>query len=55
MTPLLNPPQLAAEEKFVLRNVTWETYEQLLKNYARFSAPRFTYDEGDLEITLRSR
>ncbi len=50
MTTVLNPPQLAAEERFVLRNVTWETYEQLLKNYASFSAPRLTYDQGDLEI-----
>ncbi|MDQ3665972.1 MAG: Uma2 family endonuclease [Acidobacteriota bacterium] len=50
MTTILNPPQLGAEERFVLRNVTWETYEQLLKNYASFSAPRFTYDQGDLEI-----
>ncbi|MCM3870136.1 MAG: Uma2 family endonuclease [Pyrinomonadaceae bacterium] len=50
MTTVLNPPQLGAEERFVLRNVTWETYEQLLKNYSSFSAPRFTYDQGDLEI-----
>src|SRR5437867_2674226 len=50
MTTVLNPPQVAGEERFVLRNVTWETYEQLLKNYESFSAPRFTYDEGDLEI-----
>ncbi len=50
MTTVLNPTQLGAEERFVLRDVTWETYEQLLKNYASFSAPRFTYDQGDLEI-----
>lgn len=50
MTTVLNPPQLGAEERFVLRNVTWETYEQLLKNYEGFSAPRLTYDQGDLEI-----
>lgn len=50
MTTVLNPPQLGAEERILLRNVTWETYEQLLKNYANFSAPRFTYDQGDLEI-----
>jgi Uma2 family endonuclease len=50
MATVLNPPQLGAEERFVLRHVTWETYEQLLKNYATCSAPRFTYDQGDLEI-----
>ncbi len=50
MTTVLNPPQIGAEERFVLRNVSWETYEQLLRNYQNFSAPRFTYDQGDLEI-----
>lgn len=50
MTTVLKPPQIVAEERFVLRNVTWETYEQLLKNYQSFSSPRFTYDQGDLEI-----
>lgn len=50
MTTVLNPPQVAAEERFLLRNVSWETYEQLLKNYQDQSAPRFTYDNGDLEI-----
>jgi Uma2 family endonuclease len=50
MTTVLNPPQIGAEERFLLRNVTWETHEQLLKNYQSFSAPRFTYHQGDLEI-----
>lgn len=50
MTTVLNPPQLGAEERFLLRNVTWETYEQLLRNNASSSTPRLTYDQGDLEI-----
>lgn len=50
MTTVLNPPQVAAEERFVLYNVSWETYEQLLKNYEDQSVPRFTYDHGVLEI-----
>ncbi len=50
MTTVLNPPDLAAEERFVLRNVSWETYEQLLKNYENCSVPRLTYNQGDLEI-----
>ncbi len=49
MTTVLNS-QLAAEKRFVLRNVSWETYEQLLKNYESQGAPRFTFDHGDLEI-----
>ncbi len=44
MTTVLNPPQIGAEERFLLRHVTWETYEQLLKKYESFSAPRITYD-----------
>ena len=50
MTTVLNPPKVIAEERFVLHNVTWETYEQLLRNYQDSSAPHFTYDQGDLEI-----
>ena len=50
MTTVLNSRDVAAEERFVLRNVTWETYEQLLKNYENCSVPRLTYDQGDLEI-----
>ena len=50
MTTVLTPPQLDAEERFVLHNVSWETYEQLLKNYEDQSSPRFTYDHGELEI-----
>ena len=50
MSTVLTPATLAAEERFVLRDVSWATYEQLLTNYAEHSAPRFTYDEGVLEI-----
>ena len=50
MTTVLNPPQVAAEERFVLYNVSWETYEQLLKNYEDQSGPRLTYDNGVLEF-----
>ncbi len=50
MTTVLNPPQTDAEKRFVLHNVSWETYEQLLKNYEDQSGPRFTYDHGELEI-----
>lgn len=50
MTAVLNPPRIDVEERFVLQDVSWETYEQLLKNYESRSVPRFTYDQGDLEI-----
>ena len=39
-----------AEQKVLLSNVSWETYERLLKDHLDSSAPRFTYDRGMLEI-----
>ncbi len=42
-----NPP---GEERVVLHNVSWSTYEQLLGDLANQSAPRLTYDSGMLEI-----
>ena len=38
------------EQRVVLRNVSWETYERLLKDHLDSSAPRFTFDRGVLEI-----
>lgn len=39
-----------AEQRVVLHNVGWETYERLLADHENSSAPRFTYDRGELEI-----
>lgn len=56
MSAVLTPPESPkrkesiGEKRFVLHNVSWETYEQLLKNYENSNAPRFTYSEGVLEI-----
>jgi Uma2 family endonuclease len=38
------------ENRVVLRNVSWRTYECLLEDYENQSGPRFTYDRGILEI-----
>jgi len=38
------------QERVVLRNVSWETYERLLEDQIDCSSPRFTYDRGVLEI-----
>ena len=46
MATVLNPP----EQRIVLRNVSWETYERLLADHLDSSSPRFTYDRGALEI-----
>src|SRR5688500_8049244 len=34
----------------ILSDVSWETYESLLADHENSSAPRFTYDQGTLEI-----
>jgi Uma2 family endonuclease len=39
-----------AEQRVVLHNIGWNTYERLLADHENYSAPRFTYDRGELEI-----
>jgi len=41
---------IPADPSVVLTNVSWETYEKLLADLADSSAPRLTYDRGELEI-----
>jgi Uma2 family endonuclease len=38
------------EQRVVLEDVSWETYEHLLSDHADKSVPRFTFDRGRLEI-----
>ena len=38
------------EQRVVLRDVSWETYERLLADLENSSAPRLTFDRGVLEI-----
>jgi Uma2 family endonuclease len=38
------------EQRIVLHDISWETYERLLADHVDSSAPRFTYDHGELEI-----
>ncbi len=38
------------EQRVMLHHVTWETYERLLAEHAGRSAPRLTYDQGELEV-----
>jgi len=51
MATTINLAQHVGEERFVLRHVSWATYESLLADYSDASSPRFTYSEGMLEIT----
>ena len=39
-----------AEQRVLLSNVSWETYESLLSGRGENRVPRFTYDRGMLEI-----
>ena len=39
-----------AEQKVILSDVSWGTYERLLADHESSSAPRFTFDRGVLEI-----
>lgn len=41
---------ILAEQRMVLENVAWETYERILADHVDVSVPRFTYDCGRLEI-----
>src|SRR5712691_12899118 len=43
-----------AEQRVLLRNVSWETYERLLAESIEVNGTRFTYDEGNLEIMVVS-
>ena len=43
-------PVEPAESRVVLHNLSWETYEALLADLEDCSAPRLTYDRGELEI-----
>jgi Uma2 family endonuclease len=41
---------LPSAQRVVLRDISWETYERLLKDLEDCSAPRLTFDRGVLEI-----
>lgn len=47
MTATITAP---SEQRIVLHDISWETYERLLADHIDSSAPRFTYDRGELEI-----
>jgi len=53
MSTTISPPPEAREQRVVL-NVSWETYERLLADHMDTSSPRFTYDQGRLEIVTLS-
>ena len=48
-------PQIVIEEHVVLRDVSWKVYEQLMQEHENQSAPRFTYNNRNLEIYMPSQ
>lgn len=56
MATLLQPPETKPEMREVaatgvlLHNISWATYESLLKDHADVPSPHFTYDRGELLI-----
>jgi Uma2 family endonuclease len=57
MEAVLTEPktQIVIEEHVVLRDVSWNVYEQLMREYKDQSAPRFTYNNRNLEIYMPSQ
>jgi Uma2 family endonuclease len=56
MTTLLEPPRVkeVLTDGVVLHNISWSTYESLLRDHPDAASPRFTYDRGDLSIMVTS-
>ena len=56
MTSVLEPPTAteSGADFVLLRNISWSTYESLLKDQTDTPNPRLTYDRGDLLIMVAS-
>ena len=50
MATVLSP----SESRIILHGISWETYERLLAEHVESAGPRFTYDDGMLEIMILS-
>ena len=48
-------PEIVVEQRIVLPCVSWETYERIMREHEDRIAPRFTYDNGELEIYMPTR
>ena len=57
MEAVLTEPktQVLIEEHIILRGVSWKIYKALMKEHESRSAPRFTYNQGCLEIYAPSQ
>jgi Uma2 family endonuclease len=50
MPTIVSPPPEVREQRVVMKQVSWETYERLLAANMDASSPRLTYNQGTLEI-----
>ena len=56
MATLLEPSRImeVLTDGVLLHNISWSTYESLLRDHPDAASPRFTYDRGDLLIMVTS-
>lgn len=56
MTTLLESPRVmeVLTDGILLHNISWSTYQSLLRDHPDAASPRFTYDRGDLLIMVTS-
>ena len=56
MTAVFDPPAIneALCDGVLLHNISWSTYESLLRDHADTPSPHFTYDRGDLLVMVTS-
>lgn len=54
MTATLTPPDHVTEQKVILDNISWETYQRLMEERGEHPKPRYAYDRGRLEIMVSS-
>lgn len=47
--------EIIVEQRVVLHDISWETYERLMREHENRSAPRFAFDNGELEIYMPSQ
>jgi Uma2 family endonuclease len=50
MTVVVDVQQETRELRMALQHISWETYEHVLNDHLDATSPRFTYDQGTLEI-----
>lgn len=50
--PDINTDKKLAEQRVVFHNLTWDSYQQILKALGNHRSSRLTYDQGTLEIVM---